>query len=336
MDIFGIYYPPKKGVPNTHVGMMGGKIHVPPGKTAEFMTEYISQVQQNNKLFLVEQCNGETFRFFIDLDYKSDEELNVEEIEDIARKFTKVVNCGNCIIMVAEPKPVGDKIKTGVHMTWYDCEVTLDGAMDIRNEIISKCGYEDAIDISVYKTGIRLPWSHKYTARTKEVGGFYVPIKVITQNGGVRDIDPSPSVEILKLCCIRMPSSKIREGGFSQDLLAKSIDNPDLYIAIQQFVRRFFQGQRNFNVKNIFGYKGGTFLINTDSRYCENKGSIHMGNHIYFAINKYGHVYQKCHCKCEVHRNSGFCSDFTGQKRKLPSHIHDKLFPPKNKFIPLD
>ena len=42
-----------------------------------------------------------------------------------------------CIVSVAQPKPAGDKIKTGVHLNWPEFVVEQTAAVYLRQYIIS-------------------------------------------------------------------------------------------------------------------------------------------------------------------------------------------------------
>ena len=318
----------------SHVSMTGGSIFVPPEKMDTFAQIYIDEVKKGTKLFLVEQNNLENFRYFVDIDHKSDRELTEEELMKMVTDLVVAVGEGSAMVLISEPKKTHDgKIKTGVHIVWYEYIVTVEDALQLREEHDHITN--GSIDAAVYKAGIRLPWSHKYDHKSNRVEGYYVPMCIITQNGTVREVDSKPSVDTFKLCCVRIKKSKRREGTFSQAQLEKSLDDPELYINTEFFIRNYLEGQGRTNAKNIFEFKGN-YLINTDSRYCENKGGRHSNNHVYFVITKNGYIYQKCHCRCDVDRKKGTCEHFTGKKYMVSKKIHKKLYPDKYKYNFLD
>ena len=333
MEQLQIYYPHnKKNI--SHVSMTGGSIFVPPDKTNEFAQMYIESVIEGSKMFLVEQNNQENFRFFVDIDYKADKALTEDEMMKMVKTITHHIDEGPAIVLIAEPKKTSDgKVKTGIHMVWYDFVTNLVDALRIREEINPFTN--GSVDASVYRAGIRLPWSYKYEHRTKRVEGYYIPICIVSPSGNVREVDSKPSVDTFKLCCVRSVKSKRRESGFSQNQMENSIEDPELYSMAERFIRKYLEGQGRTEVKNIFKFKD-TYLLNTGSRYCENKMGRHSNNHVYFVINKNGHIYQKCHCKCDIDRKKGHCEHFVGQKHMVTKDVHKKLYPDKYKYNFLD
>ena len=333
MEHFLIQYPHGKNK-LSHVGMTGGSIYVPPERNDEFARDYIDTIKKGSKLFLVEQNNLENFRFFLDIDHKSEKALTEDEMMSMIKSMVAKVDEGPAIVLIAEPKQTADgKVKTGIHVVWYDFITNLENAMELQEEL--KEISMNSIDASVYRAGIRLPWSHKYDHKNKRVEGYYIPVCIVNPGGTIREVDSKPSVETFKLCCVRTLKSKRREGSFSASQLAKSLDDPDLYIKTEMYIRKYMTGQGRTCVKNIFKFKEN-YLVNTDSRYCENKSGRHSNNHVYFVINSSGHIYQKCHCKCDVNRKKGKCEYFTGQKYVINKNIHKKLFPKKYSYNFLD
>ena len=66
----------------SHVLMDGGVLSVPFDKLNEFYEKYVEAIRKGEKLFVVEQ-KTETYNFFVDIDYKDDKALTLEEIQDI-------------------------------------------------------------------------------------------------------------------------------------------------------------------------------------------------------------------------------------------------------------
>jgi len=123
-----------------------------------------------------------------------------------------------------------------------------------------------------------------------------------------------------------MSRSGKREGHFSKAQLSRSIEDNGKFAELEQFIRTFVEGQKKASVKNIMKKDSSFLVIDTNSRYCENKGSIHSGNRVYFVMNRDGIMYQKCFCKCDISRRMGFCKDFKGTKYRLPGSLMKKLF----------
>ena len=123
------------------------------------MRKYIEAVNQGEKLFVVEQ-KSKTYNFFVDLDYKGDESLTIEEIKDICKVICdKVKRHGGkeCLISVAPPKKSGTKVKTGVHLNWPGLVVDQASAIALREHILisltrakGSYNWSDIVDAAVY------------------------------------------------------------------------------------------------------------------------------------------------------------------------------------------
>ena len=325
-----INFPPKKGKSPSHVSMRGGVHFVPPDREDEFFKTYAQLVNDGSKLYLVEQCNTKEFKFFLDIDLKAPEALSIKQITNICTRISKIVDGGKSVILVAKPKPVGDEIKSGIHMVWFNYVVELEEAYKMRETLVRELGddynWEAILDTSVYRAGIRLPWSWKYNKKTGQDESCYLPLCFLTEKQVVREVSQKPDAQVLKLCSVRMSKSGKREGQFSKAQLARSIDDNGKFNEVENFIRKFVQGHNKTIVKNIMKKDSNFLVIDTNSRYCENKGGIHSGNRVYFVVNGDGILYQKCFCRCDINRRLGFCKDFKGTKYRLPGSLMKKLF----------
>lgn len=229
--------------------------------------------------------------------------------------------------------------------------------------------WDKAIDQAVYGdvsgrkrsrgSGFRMPWSHKLAkheacdgkgcdecakGRTSEFA--YLPM-FRYRHGSVftimEKIEPYPSVDILRLTAVRSnaaqdsvtvvesPHHAIREGSFKdmEDLGGEEIDDVDIHEAVEKAIRSTLQGQVGASVKKIIKIED-TYLIASDSKYCENIERNHGSNHVYFVINN-GTLRQKCHCKCETYvgRIHDLCKNFSGKPSVIApgSALYEKLYP---------
>ena len=228
--------------------------------------------------------------------------------------------------------------------------------------------WREYIDQSVYGdietgskgSGFRMPWSHKKGKHTECKGlgcmvcdntgklteGEYLPIYEFV-NGTLELTDQEPSVERLKMVTVRTESDPIcipaakeipkvkrakKEGAFTAAQTKNEVDNPELKLLLETFVRKYLPGQKNARLQKIFKNKN-TFLVGTTSKYCENLGRSHHSNHVWFMIRDDKTIQQKCFCRCETMegRKAGFCKDFSGKKQVLTKAISDILFPPAKK-----
>jgi hypothetical protein len=219
----------------SHVLMDGGVLSVPFDKLNMFHEKYVEAVRRGEKLYVVEQ-KSERYNFFVDIDYKSEEPLGLDDIKDICKVICdKVKRHGgrDCIISVAHPKPCGDQIKTGIHLNWSGLVVDQASAVALREHILialsrSKGGidWNQVIDASVYgsatrKTkgsGFRMPWSYK-KAKHDACNGQgcsgcdggkidqlpYLPVfrYVYGPLSSIIRIEQDPSLEILNMTVVR-------------------------------------------------------------------------------------------------------------------------------------
>jgi hypothetical protein len=324
-----IEFPPKRGKPASHVSMRGGVHYVPPDRESEFFRLYCKLVRQKTRLHLVEQCNTNEFKFFLDIDYKSPEALTIQDVEKLATDICRLVDGGKCLVLVANPKQQGDLWKSGIHMVWFEYIVDYEQAMEARNKLVQELppdkDWSNILDTSVYKGGLRLPWSWKYNKKTEKEEVAYLPLCIITERFTIREVDQAPDEALLKLASVRMSGSGKREGRFSQKDLANSIQDKESSLEYEKFIRMNVPGNKKTIVRNIMK-RDKYFIVDTNSHFCENKGGIHSGNRVYFVVDSTGMMYQKCFCRCDISRRKGFCAEFRGTKYRLPGPLWKKLF----------
>ena len=220
----------------SHVLMDGGVLSVPFDRLDDFYTTCIKCIQNGENIYVVEQ-KTELYNFFLDIDYKDEEALTLEEIKNISKVICdKVKSLGgkDCIISIAEPKKVGHLIKTGIHFNWYGFVVDKESALTLRDHIVSTLklvyanqDWNDIVDIAVYGerdkknkgAGFRMVWSHKM-GKHEPCGGRgcsdcnnygkvtqspYLPVfKYIHRPlNMITEVSQEPTVEMLKLTTVR-------------------------------------------------------------------------------------------------------------------------------------
>lgn len=279
----------------------------------------------------------------------------------------------DCLVCISPPKPAGEYVKTGVHLNWPNFVVDQTSALALREHILvalskAKGGtdWNEIIDSAVYgcaqrKTkgsGFRMPWSHKM-AKHMACGGqgceecsnsgkivqvAYLPIFIYNHGplSKLTKIDQTPNLEYLKMSSIRTnepqhltvtpPSSVIKEGTFSAAQTKNEIEDEITKGLIEQFVQKNMEGQSCATITKLFKHNN-TYLVSTNSKYCENLKRAHSSNHVWFHIS--GRVIaQKCFCRCETMRGrrDGFCKDFYGRQHELLPSIIDRLYPKKEEI----
>ena len=223
-------------------------------------------------------------------------------------------------------------------------------------KIYSTKDWTSIIDSSVYGTtgtkgsGFRLPWSHKKTTHPickgvgcsscdngKFIEGVYLPIFMYT-SGHIKPVDQEITMEKLLLSTVRTTETIVkeipelvmickpikktthREGNFTNAETKDEVNNMELLILLETFIRKSMEGHEDTRVLKLFKFKN-IHLLKTTSKYCENIKRSHNSNHIKLIIDN-GYIYQKCFCTCEttVGRRLGFCKDFSGRKHKLETN----------------
>jgi len=359
----------------SHVLMDGGVLSVPFDKLNEFHERYVEAVRRGERLYVVEQ-KSERYNFFVDIDYKDREALDLDEIKDVCKIICdKVKRHGGkeCLISVAPPKKCGELVKTGVHLNWSGFVVDQVSAIALREHILvalskakSRIDWNAIIDAAVYgnadrKTkgsGFRMPWSYK-KAKHDSCGGqgcqgcekgkvdqlAYLPVFVYKPGpplSAILKIGQDPTLEILKMAVVRTnepqvthvepPSTKIKEGTFTKEQTKDEVHNEEAKHLIETFIRKNMEGQGSAYIQKLFK-RGDTYLVSTNSKYCENLRREHGSNHVWFIVS--GHmILQKCFCLCETlrGRRDGFCKDFCGRRHQLTQTIVDHLYPKKEEL----
>ena len=350
--------------PFTHVLMDGGSLTVPFEHLDDF---YELCAQQKDPIFVVEQKTP-IYNYFLDIDYVSGEALELTDIEIYAQSIHQRVREFKdvpCIVSVAEPKPKGSKIKTGVHLNFPGLLVDKVRANYLMNHIIqhlsqihysidwSKCidpVVYGSLDTDSQGSGFRMIWSHKRNTAGK-VESEYLPIMFLSGDKveSIPVVNP-PKLELLKLTTVRTqnetpnveipelilkPSKKL-EGGFTARQTKSEFGDYDLRCDLETFINKNLTGQSISRVLKIYSASNNNYLVSTDSKYCENLKRSHNSNHVWFFIcGKDKTICQKCFCRCDTTegRKHGYCKDFYGRKNQLTTKICEIIFPNTKKKV---
>jgi hypothetical protein len=350
----------------SHVLMDGGVLSVPFDRLNDFYEKCVESYISGEKIYVVEQ-KTENYNFFMDLDYKDDDELTFEQIKSICKVICdKVSKFGgkDALISVAEPKTIGNLIKTGIHINWPGFVVNRSSALTLRDHVINTLNlaygsrdWKDIVDISVYGnssrntkgSGFRMPWSHKrakHEACTgqgcekcnntgKETQSEYLPVFVYKHGplSMLQKTEQKPSVEMLHMATLRTQGTDPvliegarEENTFTNAQTKDEFKNQEAVLLVEAFIRKHMEGQSTASVTKMYKHKN-QFLVSTTSKYCENLRRAHSSNHIWFHISG-DTIAQKCFCNCETMKGRfyGFCKDFSGRKHQLPKKITDILY----------
>ena len=348
----------------SHVLMDGGVLSVPFDKLNDFYEKCVEVYNSGEKIFVVEQ-KTENYNFFMDLDYKDDEEMSFEQIKSVCKVICdKVSKFGgkDALISVAEPKPIDTLIKTGIHINWPGFVVNRSSALGIRDHVINTLNlaygsrdWKDIVDISVYGnnsrntkgSGFRMPWSHKKGKHEacagqgcelcnntgKETQSEYLPIFIYKHgpSSTLQKTEQKPSVDILHMATLRTQSIEpVIIEGTREEATFTTLQTKNEFK--DQEARLLVEA---FVRKNVEGQTTASitkmfkynkqFLVSTNSKYCENKKCNHNSNHVWFHIVG-DTIAQKCFSTTNVLRQYGFCKDFSGRRHQLSNKITDILY----------
>ena len=348
----------------SHVLMDGGVLSVPFDKLNDFYEKCVEVYNSGEKIFVVEQ-KTENYNFFMDLDYKDDEEMSFEQIKSVCKVICdKVSKFGgkDALISVAEPKPIDTLIKTGIHINWPGFVVNRSSALGLRDHVINTLNlaygsrdWKDIVDISVYGnnsrntkgSGFRMPWSHKKGKHEacagqgcelcnntgKETQSEYLPIFMYKHgpSSTLQKTEQKPSVDILHMATLRTQNM--------EPVIIEGTREEATFTTLQ--TKNEFKNQEAlllveaFVRKNVEGQTTASitkmfkynkqFLVSTNSKYCENKKCNHNSNHVWFHIVG-DTIAQKCFSTTNVLRQHGFCKDFSGRRHQLSKKITDVLY----------
>ena len=348
----------------SHVLMDGGVLSVPFDKLNDFYEKCVEVYNSGEKIFVVEQ-KTENYNFFMDLDYKDDEEMSFEQIKSVCKVICdKVSKFGgkDALISVAEPKPIDTLIKTGIHINWPGFVVNRSSALGIRDHVINTLNlaygsrdWKDIVDISVYGnssrntkgSGFRMPWSHKKGKHEacagqgcelcnntgKETQSEYLPIFIYKHgpSSTLQKTEQKPSVDILHMATLRTQSMEpVIIEGTREEATFTTLQTKNEFK--DQEARLLVEA---FVRKNVEGQTTASitkmfkynkqFLVSTNSKYCENKKCNHNSNHVWFHIVG-DTIAQKCFSTTNILRQYGFCKDFSGRRHQLSKKITDILY----------
>jgi hypothetical protein len=297
----------------THVLMDGGQLHVPDSEIDAFWTEYVSAIFAGQKLYVVEQ-KTESFKFFVDVDFKGDVALSDESAFELCMNIQEAVGAGKCLASRSPPRPVKNEIKSGMHLHWPELVVTRNEAMALRTRILLSLDHKawaDVIDASVYGgSGLRCLWSHK-----KPEGDPYVPWRSVPDGAPLSSV---PSVAALKLFAVRTKETAQSTRATPRARRPSCIEEQRDSSKIEDFIRQNMEGQETARVKKIRKTKKGEgkgLCVETDSRYCERVRGEHKSNHVWFWVLG-GSIQQMC--------LDEECAGFIGRKHNLPPSISNE------------
>ena len=280
----------------THMFMDKGKINVPTNDYPEFLRFYFDAIAYENICLIEKLGVGCVMRFFLDIDCKNDQE-NFSEI------LYEISNCANELVGL-----VGDVYSCtenhGIHII-YNKAVTCHAAIDLASKIISKLNepYKKYIDLSVYKTGLRMVGSTKYVSGKVDTR-VYLPMH--------NDL----TFELLKRSIVRIKTS-----------VNINTEQPATHVSNTNIFEKFIANEFNVSLKVSTIKKLGNYVsCTTDSKYCINIGKNHKNSKVYYVFDLQKRLcYQKCFCPCLKPDVFTSCKNFKSKPVNVPYIIIDAL-----------
>lgn len=363
MQAEGLWVPARdKSRPATHLFLDGGKACVSLDATLRFYDKYARDIlRDKSPQFLVEKISEPSFRMFLDVDLKVRHNVRTEDLVDgILGALPPALRVGRVVVCLRRSASTESKLSGGIgdpndkaggaHLVWQDLVLdSAEAARDLRDEVVRASGApDDAVDASVYRSGLRMIFSLK-----PKDDSFYVPeYKVVFEDcgsltkktsydfaalAGDAEARHALLVQALQDCSIRVEgglraeSKKAKEA--SESFVSpkkKGLEDPNPRPAKRARKLANPPGPESQALEAVLWraiperYKPcritkvtcGKDVIRalTDSRHCDNLGGPHKRNHVFFEFDRTG-CYQRCFCKCDTTegRKHGRCADFRGQ-----------------------
>lgn len=163
----------------THLSFNKGKYNVPDEKYDEFYKKYYQTISDKNNseresLYLIEKVYNSIFAYFIDLDIKDQDidDLDIEDVINVAKEtIAKMFQIDNnkSILEYIVSKRITE-VGSNYHINFYNLIVNnITGkrltSTILENKTILSGNLKSCIDLSVYRTGLRLLGSKKFNGK---------------------------------------------------------------------------------------------------------------------------------------------------------------------------
>jgi len=195
----------------THLSFNRGKYNVPDEHFDKFYKHYFEAMQAGEELFLIEKIHNSKFRFFLDIDApkQTSTQLVDKDIKSLVQKSQEVI----CQITGGDKTTaesiVSKRSKGKYHVNFPNIVVNSSIAKVIFEEIRAQADekIKECLDISVYRTGLRLLGSKKRkVSKTDQDEVYYI------YNLDSQTFDKTPSFDNFMQTIIRVKSdTQLRE-----------------------------------------------------------------------------------------------------------------------------
>ena len=166
----------------THLSFNKGKFNIPDDKFDEFYKRYYEVIKNENhserdSLFLIEKVYNSKFAFFLDLDIKTSGIISDDDIVDIIELTKETIKkmfdeSGNSKLLEYVVSKRLTKLGANYHINFYNLIVNNITGKRLTTEIcenknVLSGNIKSCIDMSVYRTGLRLLGSKKVDQKKK-------------------------------------------------------------------------------------------------------------------------------------------------------------------------
>lgn len=331
----------------THVFLDGGRACVPEESLPEFWTAYMDAIKVCDQ-HVVERISTPSgnFKMFLDIDIKiscsspsDNDDENQNHVDIILACLPRELRHGAITILHGQ-KTTQDasttvKKKLGIHLVWDRVVVNASTAMALRDEIVSKCreadvekDWDDVIDGSVYRSGLRMPYSCKGMSR--DMCSVYVPkrcVDFLSSDGSMNTSvleTMDPLVGIAKTSIHMDPTrpksfwsvvvkkQKRQDSSISSSTASISSSSSSL-TTVEAKIRAHLPPVYSNSVFTKVHRHATHTTVHMDSRYCHNLQRDHHSNRVYLYVDAQG-IWQRCFCRCVTTqgRLSGcMCKDYS-------------------------
>ena len=332
----------------THLSFNGGKYNVPDNNFDEFYKRYYNVIsdkdnEERDSLYLIEKVYNSTFAFFIDLDVpkRSSYKLSDDDVLDIIN-----ASCTSIKEMFMENDKLMEFIISkritakgfNYHINFYNLIVNNAIAKNLitnilKNQDLLSEDLKSAIDVSVYRTGLRLLGSKKVEKGIKNMdnekdhNGVDVVYKIYDmETKRFVDLEDTSFENFSKTIVKRKSNTKISElknksvvTETEKRIPVKGINNDKLQNEVKKILLDLKSQNKcleNFdvNIQRIYAKQNklGIFCyyVSINGKHCPFKQREHERNvsPIYFEFSING-IYMKCYdeeCTRRVFPDSGF------------------------------
>lgn len=324
----------------THVAFNKRKYNVPDNKFGEFYKTYHSNLTKGEKMYIIEKVNNCKFAYFLDIDTPKESKIGLG-MEDILKILELVKTNIRLMITVSEKekelelvlsKRTINSTCTKYHINFPYLIVTSDIAKVLTKNIIALVLEEqgnrlaNAIDYSVYNTGLRLFGSEKADEETKKEKESYgdsnyeYSYRIIVNNVPI-DLK-NTTFDTFKKCIVRRKhdteQTTIKEGFASQVYKATSTPKIVKAVSNNEEINNFIQEVNDINSDIEFFHSYAledkksigkisspqsqdgkfSYYIHLDGQemFCPFKKRCHKrgSSPIYLELNSYG-LYIRCY-----------------------------------------